>query len=213
VRRVPVRLVVIAAIGVISALGAEISLPQFAQAYDTPSSLELVKKCNAGTDSCTFHPDAGPKVYAGDPHQIGSTLFNCGPGPASKSVSWTDTSGESNSIGISFVHAEEGSVAGVFGAFKSEFEITYGHRWGSSESTSRATDVKVDAGHKGWLVRASPMQSITGTYELHFKKRFYGHYYWYVPFTVTGPAPEASDVDVVSQHEEPMSAQEMTQCA
>jgi hypothetical protein len=206
------RLVIIAAIGVVFALGSEICLTQLAQADDTPSSLELMDKCNHGTDSCTFHPDSGPKVFADNPHQIGNTLFNCGPGSASKSVSWTDTSGERNSFGISMVNAQEGSIAGWFGAFKTEFEITFGHRWGNSDSTTRATDIKVNAGEKGWLVRSTPMQTITGTYELHFGKEFHGHYYWYVPFTITAPAPEATSIDVVSQREEPMSPQEKTQC-
>ncbi|HEY6796469.1 MAG TPA: hypothetical protein VI248_17470 [Kineosporiaceae bacterium] len=180
---------------------------------DTPTSLELVRLCNKGTDFCQFHPSGSPTLFAGDAHQIGSTVFNCGPGTALKSVSWTDSSSESNSIGVSFVNATEGEFAGLLGAFKTEFAVTYGHRWGSSDSTTRATDVKVAAGGKGWLVRAAPMQRISGTFELHFKSRFSGHYYWYVPFTITGPAPDATNIETVIQREGPMTSGEGAQCA
>jgi len=198
----------VAAAGLTIVVGAG----QTAHADPSPSSIELLQMCDNGADSCVFHPDGGPSLFAGDPHQIGTTLFNCGPGAAAKSVAWTETSAESNSIGISFVNAQEGSIVGALGAFKSEFEITYGHRWGSSDATSRATDVKVAPGDKGWLVRSSPMQRISGTYELRFGTRFYGHYYWYVPFTITAAAPDATDTEVVSQREQPMTAGEKTQC-
>lgn len=185
---------------------------QTARADEAPTTAELLQQCNVRTDYCVFHPDSGPVIIAGDPHQVGTTLFNCGPGAAMKRVSWTDTSAERNSVGISFVHAEEGGLLGGLGAFKSEFEVTYGHQWGTSDSTTRATDVKVAPGNKGWLVRAAPMQQITGRYELHFGRRFHGHYYWYVPFTITAAAPDATDVDVVSQREQAMTTGEKSQC-
>lgn len=33
-------------------------------------------------------------------------------------------------------------------------------------------------------------EKVRGTYELHFEDRFHGHYIWYVPMEVTGPAEE-----------------------
>jgi hypothetical protein len=185
---------------------------QTARADDAPTTVELLQQCNVGTDYCVFHPDSGPEILAGESHQVGTMLFNCGPGSATKSVSWTDSSAEWNSVGISFVHAEEGGLLGGLGAFKSEFEVTYGHRWGTSDTTTRATDVKVASGNKGWLERAAPMQRISGTYELHFGSKFHGHYYWYVPFIITAAAPAATNVDVVSQREQTMTTEEKAQC-
>jgi hypothetical protein len=189
-----------------------IGVGQSARADDAPTSVELLQQCNSGTDYCVFHPDSGPEILVGDSHQVGTVLFNCGPGSATKSVSWTDNSAERSSVGISFVHAEENGLAGGLGVFKSEFEVTYGHRWGTSDATTRATDVKVEPGDKGWLERAAPMQRISGTYELHFGSKFHGHYYWYIPFTITAEAPAATNVEVVSQREQAMTTEEKAQC-
>ena len=199
-----------AALAVGSATGVSLAATGVAEAASSPSSLELLQKCNHGTDLCAFHPSGGPQLFAGNAHQIGTTLFNCGPGSATKSVAWSDSTGESNSVGVSFIVANEGSIAGAFEAFKSELEISYGHRWGSTDTTTRTTNVMVEAGQKGWLMRQTAMQRVKGTYELHFGKRFYGHYYWYVPFTVTGPAPDQPSV--VSQQRATMTAGEKAQC-
>jgi hypothetical protein len=199
-----------AVLAAVSAVGVFLAGAGVAQADSSPTSLELLQKCNNGTDVCVFHPNRGPQLYSGNPHQIGTTLFNCGPGSATKSVSWSDSTGESNSVGVSFIIANEGDIAGAFAAFKSELEISYGHRWGSTDTTTRTTNVTVSAGQKGWLVRQTPMQRVTGTYELHFGYRFYGHYYWYIPFTVTGPAPGRPDV--VSQRSAAMTNGAKEQC-
>ncbi|MYQ76040.1 hypothetical protein GTW64_02920 [Streptomyces sp. SID4923] len=54
------------------------------------------------------------------------------------------------------------------------------------------TTVNVRPGEVGRVIREAQMQRVRGTYELHFPDRFYGHYYWYVPFEATGPLPDAS---------------------
>jgi hypothetical protein len=202
-----------ASLTVSAAIGTTAGVIGVAHADDTqPTSIELLNECNKSTDSCVFHPNGNPTVFAGDVHQIGTTLFNCGPESAVKRVSWFDETGETNSVGISFIFANEQAL-GPLAAFKSEFEITYGHKWGTSESTGRTTNIKVEAREKGWLVRSSPMQRISGTYELHFGSRFHGHYYWYVPFEITGPAPDATNIEVVSQRSDPMTEGELRQCA
>jgi len=205
-KRVPRKFIMVAALAMTAAIGTA----TLARADDTPTSLELLQQCNNGTDVCEFHPGAGPEIYASDLHQVGKTIFNCGPGAATQSVAWRDETGETNSIGVSSITSYK-----FMDVFKAEIEISYGHKWGTSEATTRTTDVKVDAGQKGWLMRATPMQRVSGQYELHFGSRFYGHYYWYVPFTMTGPAPEASNVEVVSQNSATMSDDEKrdAQCA
>jgi hypothetical protein len=184
-----------------------------ASADDTPTSLELLQRCNNGADYCVFHPSGDPQLFASDVHQIGTTLYNCGPGDATKTAAWSDSTGESNSLGVSLTTSAGVGLEGVLTVFKVEREISYGHTWGTTDTTRRSTDVKVAAGQKAWLTRQAPMQRVGGTYELHFGSRFHGHYYWYVPFTMTGPAPDAHDVDVVAQHSGPMSDEEKTQCA
>jgi hypothetical protein len=198
-----------------AAIAISVGATGAAWADDTPpTSMELLDECNKSTDLCVFHPNGGPELYVGDAHQVGDTLFNCGPGQATKEVTWIDATGETDSVSLSFIVATEGGGAdGWVGAFKTEFEITYGHKWGTTESTNRTTPVAVEAGDKGWLVRATPMQRISGTYELHFGSRFHGHYIWYVPFTVEGAAPEGGSVDVVAQHTAPMTDDEKRQCA
>ncbi|MDQ1290047.1 MAG: hypothetical protein QG622_3613 [Actinomycetota bacterium] len=210
--RLTTRTVAAAAVAVATMAGTTVLAGKALAEEQPPTSMELLMKCRNGADFCEFHAEGGPTVFAGDRHQIGTTLFNCGPGASTKQVTWIDGTSETNSLGVSLITATDTEL-GFFSVFKTEYEVSYGHKWGTSESTNRTTDVKVDAGQKAWLTRATPMQRIPGKYELHFGSKFHGHYYWYVPFTMTGPAPEAKDVDVVSQHSAPMTAGEKEQCA
>lgn len=203
-KRIP-RKFTVTALALTVAAGASVYTATLASAEDAPTTLELLEQCNNGTDVCEFHPSGDPELFTTDAHQVGKTILNCGPGTAKQSVAWKEETGESNSVGVSIITSYK-----FFDVYKAELEISYGHKWGTSESTTQTTDVTVNAGEKGWLVRKTAMQRVSGTYELHFGSRYKGHYYWYVPFSITGAAPGASggDNNVVSQMSAPMTDDE-----
>ncbi|MFF2062924.1 hypothetical protein ACFVWZ_14195 [Streptomyces sp. NPDC058200] len=181
--------------------------PTAAQAEEQPTIRELLDKCDNGTDVCVFHPDGPPQVSMGEAHQVGDSAFNCTADLQRSTVGWSDTTGESNSVGVS-LSAEYGFSL----VFKMTIETSYQHTWESSHTESEQTNVDVRPGEVGWVTREAQMQRVSGTYELHFPDRFYGHYYWYVPFDATGPLPDAPSTK--TQHTRAMTDQEKAEhCA
>lgn len=185
----------------VTAGSAVLSAPGTALAEDQPTIRELLDKCDNGTDSCVFHPDGAAEISMGESHQVGDLAFNCTPDSQTTTVGWSDTTGESNSVGVSLT-AEYGFSL----VFKMSITATYGHTWESSHTESELTAVNVRPGEVGWVTREAQMQHVSGTYELHFPDRFYGHYYWYVPFDATGPMPDAPSTK--TQHTRAMTDQE-----
>ncbi|MGW8378103.1 hypothetical protein [Streptomyces sp. ODS28] len=182
--------------------GSTAFAPTAAQADDEPpTNRELLEKCDNGTDSCEFHPDGAPEEFAGDAHQVGPEAFNCTPDPQRSTVGWSDTTGETNSVGVS-LSAEYGFAE----VFKVSIETNYQHTWESSHTESEQTNVDVRPGEVGTVTREAKMQRVKGTYELHFPDPYKGHYIWYVPFEATGPMPDAPSTK--TQHTRPMTDQE-----
>ncbi|MCP9210786.1 hypothetical protein [Streptomyces cucumeris] len=168
-----------------------------AQADERPSDQELLEKCGNGTKTCVFHPGGQPDEFTGKRHQVGDFAYNCTSRKQRSSLSWSDTTGETNSVGL--------SMSATFGIiFKTTVTTSFEHAWMSSHTETQTTNVDVRPGEVGWITRAPRMQSVEGTYELVFKKRYKGHYYWYVPFTATGP----TGVSNKSQLTRPMTAKE-----
>ena len=172
---------------------------------DPPTTRELLEKCNNGTDSCEFHPDGQPEYATGEKHQVGDPVFNCTDGLQRFSVEWSDTTSQSNSAGLSMT-----TEAGFGKAFKISYEQTYQHTWEESHTTTQTTNVDTKPHQVGSVERAPQMQKVKGTYELRFPDKFHGHYIWYVPMEVTGPAPDSSDA--ISQHVRDMTEEEKAQC-
>ncbi len=174
---------------------------QAAPAEDKPTIRELLMKCDNGSDVCVFHPDGPPQVSMGPAHQVGAAAYNCTQDMQRSAVGWSDTTGESNSVGIS-MSAEYGFTE----VFKVTIEASYEHTWSSSHTESGTTYIDVRPGEVGWVTREAQLQTVSGTYELHFPDRYYGHYYWYAPFTATGPMPDAPSTK--TQHTRPMTDRE-----
>jgi hypothetical protein len=184
------------------ATAGSVALAPAAQADEEPPTIrELLDKCDNGTDSCVFHPDGPATDSMGEAHQVGDSAYNCTSDLQRSSISWADTTGESNSVGVSL-----SAEAGFADVFKVSIETSYGHTWESSHTETATTNVDVRPGEVGWVTRESQMQRVTGTYELHFPDRFRGHYIWYAPFDATGPKPDAPSTK--TQHTRPMTEQE-----
>ncbi|WP_405810741.1 hypothetical protein OG729_38350 [Streptomyces sp. NBC_00210] len=160
-----------------------------AQAEDVPSPRELLEECDNGTDYCGFHPDGPPKEVKGESHQVGTSVFNCTDIPQTMNVSWSDTDTETNTVGVSM--SVEGGFADVF---KVSLQTSFSHSWAKAHTESQTTAINVPAGRVGWINREPTLLEVSGRYELHFGKRYYDHYYWYLPFTTTSPKGDAGSV-------------------
>ncbi|GAB2657767.1 hypothetical protein GCM10027271_15510 [Saccharopolyspora gloriosae] len=170
-----------------------------ASAADEPTARELLEKCDNGTDSCVFHPEGEPEYFQNTSELVGSPTFNCTELPQRMGVSWSDTTSESNSLGL--------SMSTSFGeVFKVTFKASYGHEWKESHTETQTTNIDVNPGDAGRVFHGPKMQKVKGTYELHFEDKFYDHYIWYVPMEVTGPAD--SQESTITQDTSPMTDEE-----
>jgi hypothetical protein len=157
-----------------------------AYAADRPTGRELLDRCNNGTDSCVFHPHGAPETFRGDVHQVGDTVFNCTADLQRSTVKWSETTGESNSFGVSL-----SAEYGFSDVFKVSIETSYQHTWESSSTVGQDDSIDVKPGEKGWVERATEMNRVKGQYEMHFPDRYYDHYIWYQDFEAVGPVKDA----------------------
>ncbi|WP_075736623.1 hypothetical protein [Streptomyces acidiscabies] len=187
------------------AFGASLLAAPQAMAEDTPTTGQLLGACS-WADLCEFHPQSY-WTYAGPAHQVGSTAYNCGSQTNQHSINWSDTTGTTNSVGVSV-------SAGVkfFEVFEAEISASYGHSWQASHTDGETDTVNVPPGHKGWIERGTPKQQATGWYEIHFGSRYYGHYIWYVhDYKSSGFYGGDARLGYVNQKETQMSGAERNQ--
>ena len=178
-----------------------------AQAADTPTTEELLAQC-AMADYCQFTP-TNNEQFLSDPEMAAPRVPNCYPGVVDSWTSWSNTKSTSDSVG--------GSVTGsvdIFEVYKAAFAVTYNHEWTSSQTTGSALTLHVPQGNIGYVTTATVMSRVTGTWELHFANRFYGHYYWYTaPVSVEGPDSALQNSGVILPYNRPMTDSErITNC-
>ena len=188
----------------VATLGATALTPASASAAQTaddqPTTRELLEQCDNGTDKCVFHPAGAPVESMGEAHQVGDMAFNCTTEKQRSSVQWSDTTGETNTVGVS-MKAQYGFTK----LFSVTIEASYSHSWSSEHTETEQTNVEVPAGEVGWITREAAMEEVNGTYEMHFEDKFYGHHIWYVPFTAKGPRDKPS---TKTQHTRKMTDKE-----
>ncbi|MEV5850436.1 hypothetical protein AB0M32_51640 [Streptomyces sp. NPDC051985] len=161
--------------GAVAALTLGASLLAVPQSFaaSSPTPKELLDACS-WADLCQFHPQSYQE-YTGPRHQVGRTAYNCGSQTNQHRIDWSDTTSSTNSIGVSI------SVGAKFwNVFESEIETTYRHDWTTSHTDTESDTLNIPAGSKGWIERGTSKQQATGWYEIHFGKRYYGHYIWYI---------------------------------
>ncbi len=192
----------------VAVAGAVAAPPTAARAdhQGAPSVRELLELCGVETDVCEFHPGGEPELFAAPSRVVGSEVFNCTSGRQDMAVIWSDTTSQSNSVGLTLT-----TEAGFGEVFSVSYEQSFEHTWTTSHTETQTTYVNTAPGEVGWVERQPRMQRVHGTYELHFPDREWGHYVWYAPFTVEGPVPGSPD-DVVTQNVRPMTGAERAAC-
>ncbi|WLW50297.1 hypothetical protein [Streptomyces sp. YU58] len=155
------------------ALGASLMAAPQSYAADSPSIRELLNACDSA-DVCEFHPQSYT-AYTGPAHQVGSTAYNCASETNQHTVTWFDTTSATNSVGVAIEAGVE-----FWKVYKASVEVSYSHSWTTSHTDSETKTLNVRPGYKGWLQRGTAKQKAKGWYELHFGKRYYGHYIWYI---------------------------------
>jgi hypothetical protein len=159
-----------------------------AAADDQPTADQIMADCASGAGKCSFNSPTLGAAYLGEPHQVSDLLYNCTASSASQTMSWADTVGSSQSVGGSIT-----AGGGIEGIITASVTATYDYTWQSSHTETSSFTVTVQPGEVGWISRSQVMQQISGTWQTHYDDPKWGHYYWFVPDVITGPAPNGTD--------------------
>ncbi|MCX5610902.1 MULTISPECIES: hypothetical protein [unclassified Streptomyces] len=159
-----------------------------ASAADQPTRPQLMTDCGSGEGKCTFNSPKLGEAYLGEFRQVSNSLFNCSTSDATQAMTWDDTVGSSDSLGVSVTAG--GKIAGIV-----DLSITasYSHSWSSTHSESSSLNMTVKPGEVGWISRAQVMQKVSGTWQTHYDSPKWGHYYWFFQDTITSPAKNGTD--------------------
>lgn len=152
-----------------------------ASADDQPTTRQLLEQCDQRkTDSCVFHPEGSPVVYTGT-YKLAGSATNCTNDKMTRVIRWESSTSTTNSFGVTInAGAQLGKI------FQAGVEASFQTQWSWSDTQADETQQEVSP-HTAVQVMVAPMKTkIKGTYELHFGKRYYGHYYWYVNGTIDG---------------------------
>ncbi|MBT0566998.1 hypothetical protein [Williamsia sp. CHRR-6] len=174
-------------IGAASAVGISIVAPTGVAHAAGPTNTELLDACD-WADYCVFHPDGAPRLSV-QPSTSVATSNNCTGRNQTNSIGWSHTTFSSNSLGYSFKFS-----SGAVKEFMIGYKVTYQHEWNQQSTVSDTTAISVPAYSVGNIYFGKQMETIRGTYEIHFEKPFYGHYIHYLTMEVTSPRANGQDV-------------------
>ena len=193
-----------AALGMVAAMAAP------ASADDQPTRAQLIADCDSGAGKCTFNEPQLGEAYLGDFHRVSDSLYNCSTSSATQSMTWSDTVGSTDSAGVSVTVG--GKIEDIIDV---SVTATYRHTWSSSHSETSSINMTVKPGEVGWISRAQVMQTVSGTWQTHYDDRKWGHYFWFVPDVITGPAPNGTDGEsnAVVVKSRKMTAKEKQSCS
>ncbi|UKY54487.1 hypothetical protein [Streptomyces inhibens] len=193
-----------------ASLGLVAAMAMPAAADDEPTREQLISDCASGEGKCTFNEPTLGKAYLGDFRQVSNSLYNCSTSDATQSMGWTDTVGSTDSAGVSVTAG--GKIAGLIDL---SVTATYSHTWSSSHTENSSLNMTVKPGEVGWISRAQVMQTVSGTWQTHYDSPKWGHYFWFVPDTVTGPATNGTDgqSNAVTVKSRKMTAAEKASCS
>ncbi|MFE2227712.1 hypothetical protein [Streptomyces kronopolitis] len=191
-------------------LGLVAAMAGPAVADDGPSREQLKADCASGAGKCSFNEPVLGKAFLGDFRQVSNSLYNCSTSDATQSMGWSDTVGSTDSAGVSVTAG--GNIAGLIDL---SVTATYNHTWSSSHTENSSLNMTVKPGEVGWISRAQVMQTVSGTWQTHYDDPKWGHYYWFVPDKVTGPAANGTDghSNAVTVKTRKMTAAEKKSCS
>jgi hypothetical protein len=172
----------------VAACGFVAAVSPSATAADTPTREEILADCDSGLGKCTFNSPQLGEPYLGKFEQVSDTLYNCSTSDTTKKLTWTQKVGSTDSVGVSVTAG--GTLMGLVNV---SVTATYGHTWTTESSESDEQPVTAKPGEAAWISRAQLMQNVSGEWQTHYDDPKWGHYYWFVPDTITSPAKNGTN--------------------
>jgi hypothetical protein len=192
--------------------GSAVALAANAAEGEVYDQAQLLNACNEETDlygkadKCRFEP-ATYDPFTADLKQVSGVAKNCGSEAITQSVSWSDTTSETNSIEVSVT-----AKANIFDIISVSVSTAYGHSWTQSSTKTDGVLLTIPPGSAGAVFRGSPMAKVTGRMVINFTSRKQGHFEWYAYPELTVPAEDQPKVATLITNTRPLNDEEKSSC-
>ncbi|MDX3662271.1 hypothetical protein PV646_33625 [Streptomyces sp. ID05-26A] len=144
-----------------------------------PTTQELMYRC-VSADYCQFKPNGAMQIFSG-PRQLAGSGTNCTSSLMTRVINYSATTGTKNTFGVEI----SGGVQ-LGKIFEASIKASYTREWSFSETKTDEVRQEIKPRKKVNIFASKQKSRVNGTWEIHFGKRYYGHYYWYVNGSVDG---------------------------
>ena len=126
---------------------------------------DLCKKSNSA--SCDFSPTKEERINA-PARLVGDPIVNCQRHKVVSKLSYSDTVGQSNSVGTEVGVEVETNL--VFAKAKASVTAKYEHEWTEKHEFGQEVEIDVEPGDMAWVAATSPIYRDTGDFTLTLGK-------------------------------------------
>ncbi|BDM74691.1 hypothetical protein HEK616_81780 (plasmid) [Streptomyces nigrescens] len=140
--------------------------------YTGPSLSDLatayaLKQCSNSSSiikSCDYTVTGDSVASVGNLKRVSSNVWNNSTDPADRTITWTQTSAETNTVGSSItVTSEVGvNIEVVSVKVSSAISARYEHSWTQTNTVSDANKISVKPNNYSWAMRGQLMKTVTG---------------------------------------------------
>ncbi|MER6304700.1 RICIN domain-containing protein [Streptomyces sp. NPDC001739] len=129
-----------------------------------------LKQCSNGSSiikSCDYDITGDSVASVGNLHRVSSNVWNNSTDPADRTITWTQTSSQTNTVGTSLtVTSEVGiNVEIVTAKVSTAISARYEHSWTQTDTVSDANKISVKPNNYSWAMRGQLMKTVTGQWK------------------------------------------------
>ncbi|MGW1895124.1 RICIN domain-containing protein [Streptomyces sp. NPDC002004] len=126
-----------------------------------------LKQCSNNSSvikSCDYAVTGDSTASVGNLKRVSSNVWNNTTDPADRTITWTQTTSETNSVGGSItVTSEVGvNIEVVTAKVSTAINAHYDHAWTQTNTVSDANTISVKPGSYSWAMRGQLMKTVTG---------------------------------------------------
>ncbi|GGX23622.1 RICIN domain-containing protein [Streptomyces noursei] len=146
--------------------------PTRSPGYTGPTLSDLatayaLKQCSNSSSiikSCDYTVTGDSVASVGNLKRVSSNVWNNSTDPADRTITWTQTSSETNTVGSSItVTSEVGvNVEIVTAKVSNAISARYEHSWTQTNTVSDANKISVKPNNYSWAMRGQLMKTVTG---------------------------------------------------
>ncbi|WP_328548483.1 RICIN domain-containing protein [Streptomyces platensis] len=126
-----------------------------------------LKQCSnsvGAVKSCDYEVTGDSVASVGNLKRVSSNVWNNSTDPGDRTITWTQTTSQTNTVGTSLtVTSEVGvNVEIVTAKVSTALSARYEHSWTQTDAVSDANKISVKPGNYSWAMRGQLMKTVTG---------------------------------------------------